>query len=148
MSRDANVTTYGGQSAAATAGTVYQYYPVPVVFEFEGFSWCYTTTEANADNTFDFVIEYDSAGDGTFATALHTNANAVGLLDSAAVGQFLTNKGNAAAGGGAAVAVTPTKARIPAGASIRVTVIRAGTGTIPAINFAVHGHTLTPLASA
>ena len=155
MSRDHAITVLGGSGriAAASATTAYVYVPVPdnatnsttlgashSAFLFEGFVWGYETTEANSDNTIDFVITYDSAEDGTFATTLHTNANAIGLLDTAAVGEFVTNFGDAAIAGGAAVAVTPTRARVPAGQTIRVAITTAGTSTVPAIMFAVFGH--------
>ena len=107
---------------------------------FEGFVWGYESTEANSDNTLDFIITYDSAEDGTFATTVHTNANANGLLDTAAVGEFVTNFGDAAIAGGAAIAVTPTRTRIPAGQTVRVALTTAGTGTVPAIMFAIFGH--------
>lgn len=145
MSRDANVFTQGGQIAAASAGTAYVYVPIPVAIDFEGFSWNYNTAEANTDNTLDFIITADTAGDGTWATTLHTNANPFGLLDTTAVGVSKTNYGDAAVSGQTAVAVSPTVTRVAAGATIRVALTTAGTSTIPAINFFVHGHTLTPL---
>lgn len=145
MSRDAEVVTLIGQIPAAGAATTNIYFPVPVAFRFEGYSWGYQAAEANADNTMDFVITSDSAFDASWATTLHTNANANGLLDSAGVGEFITNFGNAAIAGGAAVAAVPTAARVPAGATIRVAITTAGTGTVPAINFAIHGKTLQPL---
>ena|SRR3990167_6332486 len=144
MSRESDMAVMLASQAAASAATTYLYYPVPVPFRFEGYAWSYQTVEANADNTLDFVIEYDSANDGTFATALHTNANACGLLNSSAIGEWNVNFGNAASGGGAAVAAVPTAARVTAG-SIRVTVVTAGTGTVPGINFAIMGKWLQPL---
>lgn len=149
-----DLTLLGGvqSTAAAAAGTTYLYFPVPAEFStsahkafiFKGFAWGYQTAEANADNTLDFVIAKDEADDdGTFdgtGDTLFTNANAVGLLDSQAVGRFETNMGNAASGGGAAVAATVTENRVAADGVIRVAVTTAGTGTIPAINFAILGH--------
>ncbi len=139
-------------TAAASAGTTYLYFPVAAdmttsphkAFVFKGFMWGYQTAEANTDNTLDFVIARDiTDADGTFDGAsdtLHTNANACGLLDSVALGRFVTNKGNAVMAGGAAVAVTPTETRVAAGDVIRVAVTTAGTGTVPAINFAIIGN--------
>ena len=145
MSRDSDLAVMLASQAAASAATTYLYYPVPTDFRFEGYAWSYQTAEANTDNTLDFLIEYDSAEDGTFATALHTNANAVGLLNSSAIGEWNVNFGNAASGGGAAVAAVPTAARVAANQSIRVTVITAGTGTVPGINFAIMGKWLQPM---
>lgn len=148
MSREAPVVLGPVQVAAASAGTQYAYFPLPVPFRFEGFAWSYDTAEANADNTLDFVIAQDAADDdGTFdgtGDTLHTNANAVGLLNTSAIGVTNTNKGDAASGGGAATAVTPTAARCDAG-TIRVAITTAGTGTIPAINFSIIGKFLQPL---
>ena len=144
MSRESGFDVMLASQAAASAATTYLYYPVPVPFRFEGFTWSYQTAEANTDNTLDFVIESDSAGDGTFATALFTNGNANGLLNSSAIGEWNTNFANAASGGGAAVAAVPTAARVVAG-SIRVTIVTAGTGTIPGINFGIIGKWLQPL---
>ena len=139
------------QVAAASAATAYLYFPIPheitktahKAFMFKGFAWSYQTAEANTDNTLDFVIAQDQDDDGTFdatGDTLHTNANAVGLLDSAAIGKTVTNKGDAASGGAAATAVTPTETRVDRGNTIRVAVTTAGTGTIPAINFSILGH--------
>lgn len=137
MSRSADIAIFNFQKPAAAAGTVTLWHIVPQTFIFTGFSWMYETTEANADNTFDFTI--DSGTSATF-TALHTNANAVGLLDSSAVLTPNTDKGNAAAGGGAAVAVTPTSARVAAGQVLRVVMVTAGTGTVPLIHLDVLGY--------
>lgn len=134
-------------SAGASAGTTYLYFPVVAPFQFEGFAWTYLSTEANADNTFDFVIGRDIDKDGTFNNAndvIHTNANAVGLGDSGGAGQAQINKGDAGSGGGAATAVTPTPVRVTEGETIRVTMVRAGTGTVPAIKFQILGHYLAP----
>lgn len=145
MSRRSAIVTVEKQAAAAAAGTANLYYSVPVPIRFLGFSWGYQAAEAGTDNTLDFVITADTGGDGGFATTLHTNANACGLLDSAAVGEMLTNFGDAAIAGGAAVAVDVTETRVAAGATIRVALTTAGTGTIPAINFAIHYIPLQPL---
>jgi len=148
MSRDASLATLRASTAAASAGTLYLYYAIPVPFRFEGFSWGYQTAEANTDNTLDFVISRDQDKDGTFdatGDAMFTNGNANGLLDSMALGRMRTNFGNAASGGATGIAVTPTVTRVDAGETIRVTVVTAGTGTVPAINFDIHGHWLRPL---
>lgn len=147
MSRETPVVM-SKQRAAASAGTLYMYYSVPVPFMFEGFAWGYQTAEANTDNTLDFVIERDQDKDGTFdatGDAIFTNGNANGLLDTTALGKMVTNMGNAASGGATAIAVTPTRTRIAAGETIRVTLVTAGTGTIPAINFDIIGKYLQPL---
>lgn len=126
------------RAPAASAGTVTAYVPVgPTAFRFEGFQWMYETAEVNVDNTFDFAIAYTT--DGTNFTTLHSNANAVGLLDTAAVLTTQQNKGDAVAGGGAAVAVTPTAAEVPANAVLRFTLVTAGTGTVPAVQLQAYG---------
>jgi hypothetical protein len=125
-------------AAAASAGTVYGYAPTgDRRFRFMGFGWSYASAEANTDNTLDFVIAYGN--DGSTFTALHTNANPVGLLDTAAPLVPNVNIGDAASSGGAGVAVTPTQAVIAANQMLRFTIVRAGTGTIPAIDFWVYG---------
>ena len=150
MSRSSDIVFLWDTNAAASAATGNIYLPLvggdtanpsgsPQAFIFEGFAWLYLAAEANTDNTLDFVITHDG-GDGTFGTTVHTNANAVGLLDSAAVGEVQINRGDAASGGAAAAAVTPTQLRIPVDRTIRVAVTTAGTGTIPAIKFGVYGH--------
>lgn len=138
MSRSADISVFNFRAAAAAAGTATAYRTVPQTFVFSGFAWMYESAEANTDNTLDFVLDYTE--DGTNYTALHTNANAVGLLDTAAplVGQV--NKGDAASGGGAAVAVTPTPARVPKGAVLRCRITTAGTGTIPAVQLDALGY--------
>ena len=148
MSRVSSMLTLTKVNAAASAATTYLYYSIPVPCRFVGFSWGYQTVEANADNTLDFLIAMDQDKDGTFdatGDTLHTNANEVGLLNSAAIGEYLTNYGDAASGGGAAVAVSVTETRVPVGATIRVTCVTAGTGTVPAINFDLHLIPLQPL---
>ena len=145
MSRDSDIVVLSAQSPAASAATTYVYFPVPAVFRWVGFGWSYQTAEANTDNTLDFVLAADSEFDGTFdGTTLHTNANAFGLLDSAAIGETMINYGDAASGGGAAVAVTPTEARLAQGATIRAALTTAGSSTVPAINFHVFGYFLAP----
>ena len=146
MSRDADFTVLRSRIAAASAATVNMFYGLPARFKFVGFEWNYETTEANADNTIDFVITRDQDKDGTHdatGDTIHTNANTCGLLDSAAVGQFRFNRGNAASAAGAAVAVTPTAVDIDDGETIRVAMTTAGTGTVPAINFNIVGYWLT-----
>lgn len=132
MARDNNIATLTARAAAASAGTTTVYVPTgsrPLLFN--GFNWLYESSEANTDNTFDWAIAY--ATDGTTFTTLYANGNANGLLDSSAVLVQNVNKGDAASGGGAAIAVTPTQARIPANAVVRFTLVTAGTGTIPAV---------------
>ena len=146
--RNSDFVTLSGSIAAASATTAYVYYPVPAKFKFVGFAWSYQTAEANTDNTLDFIITADSAFDGSWATTLHTNANAVGLLDSAAIGETMVNFGDAAIAAGAAVAVTPTTADIAALATIRAALTTAGTGTVPAVNFHIIGYWLTPPGNA
>lgn len=142
MARDNVIRTIIATKAAASAGTGTTYHPVGSrPFLFQGFAWLYETTEANADNTLDFVIDYTTDGGGAY-TELFTNANAVGLADTSAVLTLNSNKGNAASGGGAAVAVTPTEARVPANAVIRVRLVTAGTGTVPAVQMLVEGKDL------
>lgn len=145
MSRDAGLVVITKEQAAASAATTYLYYPIPVAFRWEGFSWSYQSAEANTDNTLDFVIEADAASAGSWGTTLFTNGNPNGLLDTSAVGVERTNYGNAASSGATAIAVTPTVARV-AGTTIRVTVITAGSGTVPAINFSIIGHYLQPVS--
>ena len=144
MSRDSDISVLSGQIAAASATTAYVYFPIVAPFRFVGYAWSYQTAEANTDNTLDFVLTSDSAFDASWATTLHTNANAFGLLDSAGVGETMVNFGNAASGGAAAVAAAPTEARLAQGATIRAALVTAGTGTVPAINFHVFGYWLSP----
>lgn len=124
-------------AAASAAAAAARYFPVDQPFLFTDYSWMYATTEANADNTLDFVADYTV--DGTNFISLQTNANAVGLLNTSAPLVTNINAGNAASGGGAAVVAAPTVVRVPAGAVIRVILTTAGTGTIPAIQFNVVG---------
>lgn len=149
MSRGADISQIWGTIPAASAATANLYLPIVddtnsgvshKAFLFVGYFWGYNTVEANADNTLDFVITSDSALDGTFATTVHTNANAFGLLDSAAIGAYETDTGNAAIAAGAAVAVSPTQLRIPAGQTVRVALTTAGTGTVPAVTFGIYGY--------
>jgi hypothetical protein len=130
--------------AAASAGTVAAFIPMPVPFWWEGWCWGYRTTEANADNTLDWALGSDGDDDGTYDNAvLYTNGNPNGLLDSTAVGRFEYNTGDAASGGGAAIAITPTAQRIGA-FTVRANLITAGTGTVPAIMFGIIGKYLQP----
>lgn len=134
--RSADISIIHFEKAAAAAGTTTLYKIVPQTFMFTGWSWAYETTEANADNTFDFDISF---GVSASFTALFTNGNPNGLLDTGAVLTPFTNMGNAVAGGGAAIAVTPTVARVAAGNVIRATMVTAGTGTVPLIHLDVIG---------
>lgn len=146
MSRDADYLVMRASTAAASAGTLYLYFQAPGAFVWEGFAWGYQTAEANTDNTLDFAIASDIDKDGTFdnaSDALFTNGNPNGLLDSMAIGVWKYNFGNAASGGATGIAVTPTVTRIAQDVTIRVAVVTAGTGTIPAINFAIYGKSLS-----
>lgn len=138
MGRINNIYPLRGRTAGASAGTTYDYRPVGNrPFQVDGFGWIYESAEANTDNTLDFVIDYTE--DGSAYTAIFTNGNPCGLLDSAAPLVALVNKGNAAASGGAAVAVTAPTTRVPAHAVIRFTHVRAGTGTVPAVQMWANG---------
>lgn len=113
------------RKAAATAGTATTYKPSGSrPFIVKGVEWFYESTEANADNTFDFAVEYTT--DGTNFTDIRTNGAALGLLDTAAVLDV-------------AVHGSELSVRIPANAVIRFTMVSAGTGTIPAINLCLSG---------
>lgn len=139
MSRSHDISPFLFRTAAASAGTTTQWMPVlgEQAWLFVGWSWLYETTEANADNTLDFTLDY---GTNTTFTALFANGNANGLLDSGAILTPLHNKGNAASGAGAAIAVTPTVARVAFDNLIRCVLVTAGTGTVPAIQMAVEGY--------
>ncbi len=137
MSRLNNRITYDFRAAAASAGTATSYRAVNQAFYFTDFSWFYESTEANADNTLDFVIDYTE--DGTNYTALYTNGNAMGLGDTGAALNLNENIADAASGGATGVSVTPTVVRVPKGAVLRCRLTTAGTGTVPAIQFDVIG---------
>lgn len=127
------------RQAGAAAATVTTYVQAgPTKFRYEGFSWMYETAEVNVDNTLDWVVDYTVDG-GSNYVALTTNANAVGLLDTGAVLTSFQNKGDAVAGGGAAVAVTPTAVEVPANAVLRYRITTAGTGTVPPVSFTLYG---------
>lgn len=133
MARDNDITRIPARAAAASAGTTQTYSQTlnrPAIFQ--GWAWTYESTEANADNTLDFAIAYTT--DGTNFTTLFANANPNGLLNTSDPLVSNVNKGDAGSSGGAATSVTPTEARIPAGAVIRTTIVTAGTGTIPAVS--------------
>jgi len=133
MARDNDITRIPARAAAASAGTTQTYTQTlnrPAIFQ--GWAFTYESAEANTDNTLDFAIAYTT--DGSNFTTLFANGNAVGLLDTGVPLVSQVNKGDAASGGAAATAVTPTEARIPAGATIRTTIVTAGTGTIPAVS--------------
>ena len=142
MSRSKSVTTLVGRAPAASAGTVTVFIPIPAAHEHQafkctGFFWLYETTEANADNTLDFNITHGAAGTGT---TVYTNVNPNGLLDTGAPSTCFTNRRNAASGGAAAAAAAdPGEIRIPAGDTIQMTIVTAGTGTVPAVQLGLHG---------
>lgn len=145
MSRDRDLRHFRVTAAAASAGTTTTYFNVgPNAFLVKGFSWMYESTEANADNTLDFTIAYTV--DGTNFTTVYANGNANGLLNTAAPLVPVTNYGDAASGGAAAIDLSAkfdptyyTTNRIPAAAVLRVVTVTAGTGTIPAYQFNVFG---------
>jgi len=140
MARFNSKTVYNFRAAAASAATDTQYKVVEQTFLFTDFQWMYETTEANADNTLDFVLDYTT--DGTNFTALYTNANPMGLLNTGAPLVGFTDYADAASSGATGVAVTPTVARIPANAIIRCRLTTAGTGTIPAVQMNVIGQSV------
>lgn len=129
--------TYNFEIAAAAAGTVSKYRTLDKKFRFKGWTWMYESTEANADNKVDFVIDYTT--DGTNFTTLYSNGNPQGLLNTSAPLVGNINTGSGVTDGGAGVVQTPTEAEVAAGAVLRVTVVTAGTGTIPAIQVDVNG---------
>ena len=159
MSRAKDFQEFRFRTAAASAATDTQYLPVsdyvgtsvlaePArAFLASGFSWMYESTEANADNTIDFVIDYTT--DGSTYTTIHTNANTVGLLDTSAILTMNTMIGDAAIAAAAGVAIVRLSGsasaalpnvRVPGEAVIRYRMTTAGTGTIPAIQFVLFGH--------
>lgn len=129
--------------AAASAGSASVWLIVHQTFLWQGWSWLYESTEANADNTLDFVISFGVSA--TF-TNLFANGNANGLLDTSAILTPNTKMGNAASGGATAIAVTvvnygvtPTAAqaaetRVAAGNTLRTVSTTAGTGTVPGLS--------------
>lgn len=139
MSRSHDIFPFNFRTAAASAGTTTQWLPVlgEQAWLFVGWSWLYETTEANADNTLDFTLDF---GTSASFTALFANGNANGLLDTSAVLTPNHNKGNPGSGGGAAIAVTPTVARVPFDNMVRCVLVTAGTGTVPAIQMAIEGY--------
>ena len=140
MSRFNSKKVYSVRAAAAAAATSTQYKTVEQTFLFTDYQWMYETTEANADNTLDWVVDYTV--NGTDFISLVTNANAVGLLNTSAPLVGNINSGNAASAGTAGVVAAPTVVRVPAGAVIRVALTTAGTGTVPAIQFDVIGQSV------
>ena len=159
MSREKAYVEFRVRTAAASAATDTQYLPVSThagtatltggatVFLAEGFAWMYETTEANSNNTVDWLLDYTT--DGTNFTVIHTNANPNGLLDSAAPLVTLTMMGDAASSGAAAAAVTrlsgsssasSPNVRVPGNATLRFATITAGTGTVPALQTILYGH--------
>lgn len=137
MARFNSKKTFNFRAAAASAATATSYLPVAQTFLFTDFQWMYESTEANADNTLDFVLDYTT--DGTNYTALYTNANPMGLLNTGAPLVGFTNYADAASSGATGVVVTPTVVRVPANAIIRCRLTTAGTGTIPAVQMNVIG---------
>ena len=137
MARFNSKKVFTFRAAAASAATDTQYKTVEQTFLFTDFQWMYETTEANADNTLDFVLDYTV--DGTNFTALYTNANPMGLLNTGAPLVGFTDYADAASSGTTGVAVVPTVVRIPANAVLRSRLTTAGTGTVPAIQMSVIG---------
>lgn len=160
MSREGSYQEFRVVTAAAAAATDTQYHIVSdhantgtgpsgkaSAFLAEGFSWMYASTEANADNTIDFVVDYTQ--DGSNYTTIHTNANTVGLADTGTILTPFTMIGDAAIAAAAGVAITrlsgSTSAalpnvRVPGESVIRFRMTTAGTGTVPAIHFTLYGH--------
>ncbi len=138
MSRGNDITTFDQQYAAASAGTVNEYLLTgDRVFLVDSLFWMYETTEANADNTLDFALDYSIAG--AAFVSIFANGNPNGLLDTSAVLVKNTNLANAASGGATAIAVT-VDVRIPANAVLRFTSVTAGTGTVPVHHLGISGH--------
>lgn len=142
-SRENDIAPLVTKHAAAAAGANAQYSALMAYrgagiggYQWRGWCWLYESTEANADNTVDFVIDYGVSA--TF-TALFTNGNANGLLDTGAILTPFTNMGNAAGAGQTAIAVTPTVTRLATGQVVRHTPTTAGTGTVPATQFISYG---------
>lgn len=134
-----NPNIFQASAIAAAAGTVLVYKHVgdrPV--SIKGYQWSYLTAEANTDNTLDFAIEYST--DGSAWTAIKVNGNPNGLLDTGVPLDVFDKRADAASGGAAALASAAfTPVRVPANAIIRFTIVRAGTGTIPAIELSAYG---------
>lgn len=137
MARFNHNKVYTFRAAAAAAATDTQYKTVTGTFIFTGFEWMYESTEANADNTLDFVLDYTT--DGTNYTALYTNANPMGLLNTGAPLVGFRDTADAASSGAAGTSVTPTVVRVPANAVLRCRLTTAGTGTIPAVQMDIIG---------
>lgn len=149
MSRDSDYTSLNFSFAAATQGTVSKYRSISVPFLFEGWDFMYETTEANADNTVTVAIAFTIDG-SNFTTLKAVNSNTAGLGDSGAALLPFRNPSNPASAGVAwGAESSPTDVRVPvtsatyataiAPATVRVTLITAGTGTIPAIQVNVYG---------
>ena len=138
MARDNAIGLIKERVAAAAAATSTTYQPVGErPFICKSFEWFYESTEANADNTLDWAITYTV--DGTTFVVVLTNANAVGLLNTASPLVSQKDMGDAVASGGAAVAKTAPSVRIPANAIVRFVIVTAGTGTIPAVQAILSG---------
>lgn len=142
-SRENDIMPLVTNHPAASAGNVPQFRGIPAYrggtvggYQWRGWFWLYETAEANTDNTLDFVI--DNGVSATF-TALFTNGNANGLLDTGAILTPFTNMGNAASGGATAIAVTPTVTKLAVATTVRHNTTTAGTGTIPALQMGSYG---------
>lgn len=161
MSRDKTYQEFEFATAAASAGSVSSYHGISshaadstllvgnasAVFVAEGFYWWWEGSEGNVDNTFDGALAYTT--DGTNFTAIHTNANPNGFLDTSAALVVNTMKGDAAISGGAAVSIARLSGsasvsspfvRVPANAIIRWASTTAGTSTAPKYTFVLYGH--------
>jgi len=112
----------------ALAGTTVTYHATAArPFMVHGYAWFYEATEANADNTIDFAIDYTL--DGTNFVDIKTNGNANGLADTGTLLTVFDRRADAASGGGAALATDTDfgPVRIPANAVIRGSVVVGGT---------------------
>lgn len=141
MARNNDIARFVAIAPSTTEGTVTAYVANGErAVLFTGWDWFYESAEDDTDNTVDFAIAYTT--DGSTFVDLFVNADPIGLLDTCdpLVGQVDT--GDPATSGGAAIAVTPTEARIPPHAVIRIEIVTAGSGgegNIPAIQVAASG---------
>jgi hypothetical protein len=149
MSRSSDISVIETNVAAAAAGTVNTFHVIPDTytagngsaraFVVTDFFWKYDTTEANADNTFDYDVTYGAVGTGT--DILTEPTNPIGLLDTGAPATAFVNRGGTGAAGAAAdAAAAITAVRVPVGNVIRVQIVRAGTGTVPAMTLGLVGY--------
>lgn len=131
---------------AASAGAVVKYDMLERGIVLKSFNWLYESTETNADNTIIGKVEYTL--DGTnFIMVFDGTTRTTGLLDTSAPLTTNVNKWIPASNGGAGFDggkfTDPTLLlKIPAGATIRVTVTTAGTGTIKTMDFTLLGTTV------